>query len=102
MNLSVHERFVLMSILPSEGNFVTLTLMEELKRALSFSDKEVKDFEIVATDGRTSWEQDKAQNKDVTVGDAMAVVIISKLKEMDAAHKLTNEHLSIYEKFVNG
>ena len=48
MKLDVGERIRLLGILPEKGNLLTLKIVRELRDDLSFSEKEHKDFKIVA------------------------------------------------------
>lgn len=103
MLLAVQERIVLMNTLPSEGNVITLKLIRELREQLSFSEMELKDWNIVSgEDQRITWDAAAAGEKEITVGDAMKAIIVRALKKLDETNKLTMGQLSLYEKFIDG
>lgn len=102
MQLTVKERIMVLNILPAEGNFVTLKIIGDLKSALSFTEEELKSFEIKEDGGRVTWNQTAKQEAEISVGPKATSVIAEALEKMDRENKLTVDHLSIYEKFVDG
>jgi len=118
-----------MNILPKEGDFITLKLVRKLREALSFNEKEIAEInfknhwrcpkcekvELSAESikcqecgihmilaGQVTWDEEKAINvvKDVHMGKAMHNLCASTLKKLSDEGKLTEQHMSIYEKFV--
>lgn len=129
MNLTVFERLVLLSVLPKEGDFITLKLMRKLREGLSFNEKEINDIDFkflwrcpkcqkaevtaqtlkcedcgiyMAPAGQATWDEGKAALvvKDVHIGDKMRALCESTLKRLSDEKKLTEQHMSLYEKFV--
>jgi len=129
VKLTVFERLKLQNLLPAEGSFVTLKLIRKLREALSFSEKEIADIEFknhwkcAACDtteisaqtpkcsscgnymqpaGMVNWDEAKAIKviKDVHFGEAMFALIQSTLKKLSDENKLTEQIISLYEKFV--
>ena len=102
IKLSVHERLVLLNILPPEGNFITLKIVRQLRESLSFNEKEVKEVKlsIDPEKGNATWDASKDPNKEVEIGREANKVIIEALEKLDKDAKLTQEHFSLYEKFV--
>ena len=102
MKLSIPERIGLLGILPEKGNFVTLRVVDEARRLLSFTEREIKDWGIVAAEeGRVSWNPQKAVDGDVKIGDAVRELIAKKLKELDEKEELLMAMYSLYERFVD-
>jgi hypothetical protein len=108
MNLTLSERFVLIGILPAEGNFLTMKRLRELREALSPSDAEQKEFgikEIKDAEGRKtgglSWDSThSAIERVIEIGESMTDLIVKVLKKLDDTNKLGLTHLTLYEKFV--
>lgn len=107
MKLEVHERLALLSILPKEGNYAALKTIRRAREMISFTQEETVFYEmknIPTADGKpqVAWNNQKAQQqiKDVPVDEYSTNVIRNKLAEMDREHKLTEEFMSLYEKFV--
>ncbi len=100
MLLTVQERMVLPSLLPVEGNFLTLKILRELREALSFNEAEMKEFGVEQEGTQVRWDAAKAKEKDITIGDTMKGVVVTALKKLDSDGKLRNEHLTLFEKFV--
>lgn len=99
MLFSISERLTLVDSLPPKGNFLTLTLLEELRRKLVFSDDEISEFNIKAADGRVTWDESATAEKEVAIGDATTAVIASALKKLNDANQLTTAHLGLCKKF---
>ena len=102
MELTVLERIVLLRVLPAEGDFTTLKIVRKLREALSFSEDEHKEFGIEVVDGLIRWDAAKDVAKEIPVGEKATDLIVSSLKELNTEKKLTDEHFSLYEKFVEG
>lgn len=107
MKLTLSERFAVLKILPSEVNFVTLKIVRDLQDNLALTEKETKDWEVRSThlpDGRitTQWnEKGKESLVDIKIGEKATDVVVDALEKLDKTNKLTNEHFTIYEKFID-
>ena len=131
MKLTVYERIVLQNILPQEGDFITLKLVRKLKEALAFNEKEIAEIDFrnhykcpqcpkvelakempkcpdcdiyMQPSGNVTWDDDKAKKvvKDVFMGAKMQALCESTLKKLSDEKKLTDQHMSLYQKFVEG
>jgi len=131
MKLQVFERLVLGNILPKEGDFITLKLVRKLRESLAFSEREIAEInfrshwrcpkckkEEVAAEmpkcadcdiymqqaGQVTWDDDKAKKviKDVFMGAKMQTLCETTLKKLSDESKLTEQHMSLYQKFVEG
>jgi hypothetical protein len=100
MELKVLERIILLGILPKEANYVTLKIINDLKAELSFSEIELKDFEIKEKDGNVSWNPRKEKLKNIEFGEKANEVVCEALKKLDETKKINSENVSLYEKFV--
>jgi hypothetical protein len=102
MELNIAERLTLLGILPKEGNFLTLKILRKLREELSFSEEELKKYQITQDGEQIHWnsEKDKKEPKDFKISGELLAVIVKSLKELDASGKLTINHYSLYEKFV--
>lgn len=97
MKLHVLERINLMGILPSEGNLITFKILTDLKQALSFTEKEIKEFGISQKDDRIFWE--KSEEVDILIGEQANIIIQSALKKLDAENKVNENNFSLFVKF---
>jgi len=100
MKLNVLERMMLLSVLPKEGSFVTLKVVADLRDELSFSEEEHKKYKFVEDKGRVNWNPAVDQFKEVHIGEKATDVVVEALKKLDEDKKLTMEHMSLYEKFI--
>jgi len=101
MKLSVHERLLLLNLLPATGDITSIKLLRKVKEDLSFNEKENKDLGFVQDGEMLRWNSEKGNvEKDVTIGEIITELIKTELKKMNEEKKLTDQHISIYEKFI--
>ena len=100
MKLTVLERLVLQQILPQEGNFVTLKILRSLKTNLGISEKEYKEFEIDQNGEQVTWNAKGNEEREIEIGEKATDIIVESLKKLNEEQKLTEQHYSIYEKFL--
>ena len=101
MNLSVLDRVVLLTILPKEGNFATLRILQDLRMALSFTEEEVKKFKVVVDveSGTTNWEQGH-EEVEIPMGEKATDIVVETFKGLDKKNLLHLEMMETYEKFI--
>ena len=102
MKFSMRDRFVLLNILPPEGDIVTIKIVHRLKQELAPSDKEYKDYKISAKDGQVMWDDavDKKRGpKEVELGGKAFSIIEEQFKILNDKKKLVEGQLETYLKF---
>ena len=100
MKLSVFERLMLLSILPAEGDIITIRIRRELRDALSFSEAENKKLDFERDEEGIHWNQDADCSKDVVIGKKARELIVEALEELAEAKKFTDQHLDVYDRFM--
>ena len=102
MELNVGERLSVLSLLPKEGNFITLKIVRKLQEELSFSEEELELYKIVQKDSKATWsvEEDEKKMKDVKFGGEGIAIVVKALKDLDKNEKLLPQQISLYEKFI--
>jgi hypothetical protein len=100
MILNVKERFALLSLLPKEGNFINLKLIRVLREELSFSEEESNTLKFTQVDGIIHWNEAIDPMKDIHIGEITTSLIVDILKNKDRDNKLTEDYMSLYEKFI--
>ena len=100
MKLTVLERLTALSILPKEGNFVTLKILQKLKESLALNEKEIKEFEIKQDNVQVVWNAKGNEEREIEIGEKATDLIVEALKKLDDEKKLTEQHFTLYEKFM--
>jgi hypothetical protein len=107
MKLNLLERFNIQRILPQETNFLTLKIVNSLKQSLSPSEEELKEFDVKPevdsegrVTGRITWNELGKEEREIEIGEKATDLIVESLKKLDKENKITNEHYTIYEKFI--
>ncbi len=100
MKLSVQERVLILSLLPNEGSYATLKILNQLRLGLSFTEEELKKWKIteVPQEGRINWETDG--EVEIPIGEKATDIIVDALKKRDKADTLPMQAMSVYEKFI--
>jgi len=106
MKLKLAERFVLLGLLPKEGNFATLKVVRQLKESLSLTEDEIKHYEVKQVakengDVQLTWNTEKAKtDKEFEFGEFSVDMLKAKLRKLEEDSKLEEKHFTVYEKFV--
>jgi len=105
VSLSVLERLMVLNMLPAENNVITLRSIRKLKMDIGFTEDELKvlDFKINdAGNGRqnTVWNQNAVPEKEFEIGEKASDLVKDELKKLNDAGKLTEQHLPLWDKFV--
>jgi hypothetical protein len=103
MELKVLDRLMILSVLPKEGNIVTLRLRQDLIKKVGLSAAEMDEYEVAqSAEGGVKWNPTKAKVVNLDFSDSEKAVIRDALKQKDADKLLTDSHLSVWEMFVEG
>jgi hypothetical protein len=100
MKLTVMERITLLGLLPEQGGFSTMKALTELRGNLYTTEKETKQWGIEQDETKITWKENGTA--EVPVGEIMKALVVSKLQTLDKEEKLTANHLSLWEKFIEG
>jgi len=100
--LGVKDRLILLNVLPPEGNLATIRIVRELREALSFSEAEHADLQMVQKDNQLTW-NDKAEAaagpRSIDIGAKGQEIIREALGKLDTDEKLTADHLELCDLF---
>jgi len=102
VSLSIPERIALLSILPKEGNIVTLKILRDLGNNLGLTEMEVKESEIEMEAGMLRWNAEAVSKMDkaIPMGDKAREVMVEALTALSDQNKMGMVHLALYERFV--
>lgn len=108
MELTLAERFALIPLLPTKGNYIALERARELHKRLVPTPAETKDLKITdvvdadgASTGGLHWPVESATiTTEIEIGDTMEKSIKATLTELDGAGELTHANSPLYRKFV--
>ncbi len=100
MLLTVRERLILLSILPQEGDFLTLKVLRKLQEDLSFTEEEHAKYKFVQSDNKVTWDDTVEQGKEIELGRKANDIIVLALSRMNEQKKLRMEHFDLYSRFI--
>ena len=102
--LNMPERLGVMGLLPKETNYVTLKILNKLREQLAPSEEEKKEHSIKLNPDGTikSWDVKTVLNETtIDIGETGVELTKEALRKLSDENKLTNQHLSLYEKFID-
>ena len=100
MLLSVFDRLLLLNILPKHGDLTTIKLVHKLREDLSFSEEEHAALKFEQEEKQMRWSAEADVPKEVEIGPKTHGIICAIFVELDKQKQLTEEHLSLHERFV--
>ncbi len=103
MLLTVKERLVLLSVLPSQGNILTVKIVRQLRERLSLTEAEHKAFEIKEdkATGRVTWNKKALEPVEIPIGEKAMDIIVDAFKRADTQQKISIEMIDVYDRFIN-
>jgi len=100
MELNVRERLMLVSVLPKEGDITTLKIIRKLREDLSFSEEEHKVLNFKHQNNMTIWDDAVDVKKEIEIGEKATDVITEALETLSKNKKLHEDHLPLWEMFI--
>lgn len=101
MKMNFGERLVALSLLPQEGNFLTLRIVRSAKEKLAPSEEEVKLFKVIQDGERIQWDAiEGAKEHEIALSEKEFDLVVEALKKLDTGNKLEERHIPLYEKFI--
>lgn len=106
MRLAVIERVLLGGMLAlHKDNFTILKQVREAREAVSFNDIENAKLKMVQLGNDTQWNPEAAieiGEVEIEFAEPMIEIIRKTLKDLNDQAQLTDQHFTLYEKFVEG
>jgi hypothetical protein len=99
--LKAKERITLLNVLPVQGDILTLRLITEMRKDLSFSEREHIDLEIKSSGNAITWNSMKDTPKKILYGPIKLKLIQDELKKLNDEKKLTLDHVPLYDLFMD-
>lgn len=106
MKLAIFERILIHGLIPTEHDYETLKAIEIFKKDLSFNKDEVAKFDIETLELANGSHQVKFNLEaaheyevDIKMPARVKSVLTEKLVKLNKDKKLTEQLLSLYEKF---
>jgi hypothetical protein len=100
--LSIRQRIVLLSILPEQGDLLSLRIVRQLREDLSFSEAEQADCQLVSDAGQVRWKEGAVPDKAIDIGPKGQEVVRTALKKLDDDKALRLDQLDLCDLFEYG
>ena len=102
MKFSIHERLILLELLPQESTYSGIMEIQRLGLLVSITGEEAEILEVKHVDGQIQWNADKALTMivDIPIGEWLMNELRLILREKSRAGKLLPTEASLFEKFI--
>lgn len=102
MRLSADERIRLLAVLPSHADIGTIRTTHKLRMLLDLTPVEMQTIELTQDGPEINWNGDIAVNlvTEISLDGEMKALIVTQLKDLNTGKKLNEQHLTLWEKFV--
>lgn len=102
VKLTLRERYVVMYLFPQEGSFPTIKAIREIKEELlpSEEETEIAGLEDLPGGGVRAENWLIVVEKEITFGKITKALVENALKKLDETEKLTEEHFTLFVKFI--
>ena len=104
VKLTVKQRIDLQSVLPQQGDFLTVKMIRVLREDLSFTQKEHKLLKFVNhPNGSVEWDAKAALKcvKEFEIPETIISIIKETLEKLNTSKQITEAHLDFYEMFMD-
>ena len=107
VTLTVKERLVAMAILPNESDWTTRKVVRDMVSKIGFSAEDREKFQFTQVEGErpgqqmTTWNNKIDQDTEFDLAGGEISMIVEGLEKLSAEKKLTAEHDSLCEKFLD-
>jgi len=101
MKLSAMERLLVLGLqeIPKFGNIITMRLVQDLFTRVSFTEKEIADWEIGFSDqngkGNVRWNPSKSQEVEIDITPGMVKIMV---ESMERAENLSINMVPLYDR----
>ena len=100
MKLGVFNRIILLNIMPECVDPTLYGIYHDFLKRLSFTEEEHDKFQIThEKDGEVRWQND--EEVEIEIGDKIVGIICARLETCKENGLLKDEHMSLYDKFIN-
>ncbi len=99
----MRDRFVLLNVMPPEGDIATIKIVHRLRQDLAPTEQEFKDYKITQNEGQVTWDDAMEQKRgaqEKKIGPKAFRLIEEAFEKLDKEKKLTEGHLSTYLLFA--
>ena len=99
MKLNVQERLILSKVVPEQGNFETMAMVEKLRETLFLSEEEVVEFELKQTDTAITWNKKGSEGVEVKFSIKGKALLVKALEGLDEKEELNSSQYLLLKRF---
>lgn len=100
MILTVQERMALLSLLPDQGDYVTLKVLMKLKLSIGLTEEEIQKWGVRQDLENKMVYWDENGEAEIPIGEVATGIIVDALRKLDKTKQLPVNLFDLYEKFI--
>jgi hypothetical protein len=103
MLLTAQQRVKLLEVLPRQESIDTLRIVMNLRESLGLTEQEHKKYLFTdPADGLLKWTPEGLiEEAEIEIGEKAMDICKAALSTANSQHQLTEQHITVYDKFVN-
>lgn len=101
MILTIKDRLLLRSVLPEQGNLISMILAKSIAKKLDFTPKEITDFCIKQEGEKITWDSSKCVDIEVSFEESEINLLRDQFKKLDSEEKISIDMVDLYEKVIS-
>ena len=98
MLLSMSERLLLLDMLPTRSTLSIICAVRDMRLLLGFTAEEIGESDLRKDGDVIVWAKEVGEI-DIPMDDVTHEIIKNRLGQLDEAGEVTDEHVSLYQKF---
>lgn len=101
IELNIPERYMLLEMLPTKGNFATMGIMDNLHKLLVPNEKELVTYEIKVDNDVIRWNKKALVGKEFELSDMTIAFVTDLFQKLSDDNELNLGNYMLYKKIVN-
>lgn len=98
VKLNIPERYTLIQVVPRQGSFDTMSIIESLSKKLYPSEEEIKKFGIEVKGDKIAWNDKATEEIEIELTEGEKDLILLQLNEKSEDKKLDFNQYLLYKK----
>ena len=97
--LSILNRILVLSIVPKEGDLLTMKVIRGFREKVSFTANELAEFNLKNNEGMFTWDRSKERKIEFEITPKETEIIKEGLETLNKEKKLTEQFLELCDMF---
>lgn len=97
--LSVLNRILILSVVPVEGDLLTMRVVKNFREKVSFTENELVEFNLKNNNGMFTWDRNKERKIEFEITPKETEMIKEGIEKLNKENKLTEQFIELCDMF---